>query len=108
VDVRMDKKVVYDEIVKNNIKKDDIISGSISNQIKSVIGFEIGIILLEQEKNIVKISIRTRDSNKYDVSKLAVALGGGGHQAAAGASLTGGIKEAIETIVQNIKIVYNM
>lgn len=97
-----------DEIVKNGIGGDDIISGSISNQLKSVIGYDIGIVMIEEIKGKVKISIRTRDSQKYDVSKLAVALGGGGHVAAAGARLNMTIQEAIDKVVQSTKVIYNL
>ncbi len=100
--------VSYVEITKNDIKKDDIISGSISNQLKSVIGYDIGVVLLEEEKGVVKMSIRTRDSDKYDLSKLAVALGGGGHQAAAGARLKTDINDALNKVVENAKLIYNL
>ncbi len=100
--------VSYDDLIRNNIKKEDIISSSISNQLKSVIGYDIGIVMIEEEKGMVKLSIRTRDSNKYDVSKLAVSLGGGGHMAAAGARLNMNIEKAIDKVVENIKVIYNL
>jgi phosphoesterase RecJ-like protein len=100
--------VSRDDLVKNNINKEDIIPSIISNQLKSVISYDIGIVMVEEDKDMVKLSIRTRDSNKYDVSKLAVSLGGGGHMAAAGARLNMNIQNAIDKVVENIKVIYNL
>lgn len=97
-----------DKIISNGISKSDMSGSIISNQIKSVIDYDIGITAIEDEPNIVKISMRTRDSAKFDLSKLAVALGGGGHMAAAGARLNMTIDEAIDKVVQNIKLIYNL
>lgn len=97
-----------EELLKNKIEKKDILSSTISNQIKSVVDYEIGITMIEEQKGIVKLSIRTRDSEKYDLSKLAVALGGGGHAAAAGARLNMTISEAIDKVVEMIKVIYNL
>jgi len=100
--------VSFDEIIKNNIKEEDILIGGISNKIKSVKGFEISVTMYEKEKGLVKISIRTRDPSKYDASKLAVSLGGGGHIGAAGAKLNMTIEQAIDKVVEKTKLIYNL
>lgn len=97
--------VSYDDIVKNKIKDEDMFTGGISNKIKSILGIEIGVTLIEKEKGIVKISIR---SAKHDISRLAVSLGGGGHKAAAGATLKMPLNEAIEKVVKTVKELYNI
>lgn len=79
----------------------------LANMLKSVKGVLLGISFLEMEAGKINISIRTKDSEKYDVSKLAVALGGGGHKAAAAASLTGmKFEEAKEKLLTTIAYVY--
>lgn len=60
---------------------------------------EWGMIIIEEEKGILSISFRSKGS--FDVSKLAVELGGGGHLAAAGAktmhiSFEQGVKKILE------------
>jgi len=100
--------VNFDQITKNNINKEEIYSSNISNEIKSVEGYYIGACMIETEQNIVKVSFRTRDENKYDVSRLAVALGGGGHKAAAGVRLNMTMNEAINKVVETTKIIYNL
>jgi len=44
------------------------------------------LILVEKDKGVLSVSLRAR--NSFDVSKIAVALGGGGHKAASGARIT--------------------
>jgi phosphoesterase RecJ-like protein len=97
--------VDYDDLIKNNIKDSDMFTGGISNKIKSILGIEISATLIEKEKNQVKISFR---SQRQDVSKLALALGGGGHKSASGASLTMPLPQAIEKVVKMVKDLYNM
>ncbi len=66
--------------VKNNI---DVVA----EELRSVQGWDIDVGMIEQEKNMVKFSFRTRDGERFDVSKVAVLLGGGGHKGAAGATV---------------------
>lgn len=57
-----------------------------------VFGTEFGIILVEETDGLTRGSLRSRDD--FDVSKLAVELGGGGHKQAAGFSLEMPLEEA--------------
>ncbi len=100
--------VTYEQIQKNNLIEEDIFTGYISNKLKSVIGFEIGTVLVEMEPNVIKVGFRTRDQNKYDLSKIALALGGGGHKGAAGATLNMTMDEAKEKVVKTVKEIYNL
>lgn len=79
----------------------------VANTLKSVVGWNIGVSLVEHEPNIVKVSLRTRDHKKYDVSKIAVATGtGGGHPVAAGATIQQPMPEAIKFLLETIQKVY--
>lgn len=91
--------VSYDQMIENNIQADSIGGDSMANRLKSVIGWDIGIIMIETEPGKVKVSMRSRDPQRYDVSKLASALGGGGHRAAAGIKMTMSVEQAREAIV---------
>ncbi len=97
-----------EEIKKLNIKKEDIYSGYISNKLKSVKGFDISATLLEFSPEEIRVSFRTRDQEKYDLSKIAIALGGGGHKGAAGAVLNMSLPEAIEKVAKTAKEIYNL
>ncbi|MCX6718954.1 MAG: DHHA1 domain-containing protein, partial [Candidatus Taylorbacteria bacterium] len=100
--------VSNEELTRKHITS-EIISGSdIANALKAVIGWNIGILMTEIEPGKVKISMRSRDSKAYDVSLLAVSLGGGGHKAAAATCIKANIKEAKEQVVAKIKELYNL
>lgn len=78
------------------------------NLLKSVVGWEVCTCCIETKTGNIKVSFSTRDASKYDLTKIAVALGGGGHKAAAGAILTMPLPEAIEKIVSTAKELYNL
>ena len=78
----------------------------LSNKIKSVKEIQVGITLIERDLNVVKVSFRSKDAVKYDVSKLAVLLGGGGHKMAAGATLEMPLPEAIEKVLKTCEICF--
>ena len=96
------------DLQAKNIPASMASESGVDNLIKSVIGWNVGVQMTEIEPDKIKISFRTRDSDRFDVSKLAVALGGGGHKAAAGAILTMPLPEAIEKIVATAKEIYNL
>lgn len=99
----------FDTIKKNNISNTVVNGSEISNMVKSVVGWDIGISLIEAQPNFIKISLRTRDAKKYDLTKLSVALGGGGHRSAAGSTLTDlSIPQAKELLIEKIKKIYQI
>jgi phosphoesterase RecJ-like protein len=58
-------------------------------------------VLMEAEDGTVKVSLRCQPP--YDVSEIAVKLGGGGHPLASGCTLPGPLPEAEAIIIQNCK-----
>jgi len=97
----------FETTQKNNISSDVINGSDIANMIKSVIGWEIGLSLIEIQPNLIKVSFRTRDSEKYDLTKISVALGGGGHKSAAGATINDmSLSQAKDLIIAKICQVY--
>lgn len=69
-----------------------------SNFAPIVKGTEFGIILLEEAENLIRGSLRSR--NDFDVSKIALELGGGGHKQAAGFSLKMPLPKAEEKVLE--------
>jgi bifunctional oligoribonuclease and PAP phosphatase NrnA len=61
------------------------------NVISAIDDFDISLIFVEQKNNSVKVSWRSIPG--YDVSKIALDFGGGGHPAAAGADIPGTLDE---------------
>ena len=97
--------ISYDQITSNNLDLNSIGGYSdVANMIKAVVGWEIAVTLVELQPGIVKASFRTRDSDTYDMSKIAVATkNGGGHKAAAGATLNMGLEKSRDLLLSIIK-----
>jgi len=70
--------------------------GLIEN-ITAIQSVELAILLEEKENNTVKISMRSK--GRIDVNELCSALGGGGHRAAAGATIPGSLSDAHQTVL---------
>lgn len=68
------------------------------NFLPTISGVNIVVILLEQPDGYVKISWRSKIG--YDISKLALQFGGGGHKNAAGAMLEGSLGEVQDQILR--------
>jgi phosphoesterase RecJ-like protein len=77
------------------------IEGAASLFTQIVSGTEFGIIINEESENLVRVSLRSRDS--FDVSRIAVEQGGGGHKKAAGFSLKMPLLEAEKKVLEAVK-----
>lgn len=70
--------------------------------IKAIHGTDFGIIISEKQKGRFNVSLRSRKPD-FDVRKIAIKLGGGGHQAAAGITIKArSIKTVINKVLENI------
>lgn len=96
------------DMIRKGIPDECIRGISISNILKSVEGWNIGVSMIERKPHDIKVSFRTRDRDKYDVSKIAEAIGGGGHKAAAAAVMNMSLDDAKKLVVDKIKEIYNL
>ncbi|MEI8249048.1 MAG: DHH family phosphoesterase [Candidatus Taylorbacteria bacterium] len=100
--------VSFKQLQNKSIAPEDTHS-EIPNKLKSVVGWNIGMVLTEREPRYITVSMRSRDAQKFDVSKLAVALGGGGHRAAAGIRFTDtSLEDAKNMIIAKAKELYTL
>lgn len=76
-------------------------SVGLTNLLADVEEAAMAAVLMESADGSVKISLRCRPP--YDVSEVAVELGGGGHPLAAGCTLPGPLSEAEATLVRSCK-----
>ncbi len=67
------------------------------NMVQTVEDADITLVLVEQPGGKVKVSWRAQPG--FDVSRLALKFGGGGHPAAAGAEINGSLEEAKKIII---------
>jgi len=71
------------------------------NILSAISGAVISIIFVEQPKGSVKVSWRSQPG--FDVSSVALKLGGGGHPSAAGAELKGGLDEVRQHVLNETR-----
>ena len=67
----------------------------------SIRGVDVGLLFIEQVRGGIKLSVRSR--NGLDCSKLAGLFGGGGHRAAAGATLPDPLDESLPRVLQAVR-----
>ncbi len=73
----------------------------LSNLLISAEEANIAAVFTEQEDGTVDMSLRARPG--FDVAKVALTLGGGGHTLAAGATVAGALDEVIESAIPLLK-----
>lgn len=69
--------------------------------VRNIEGIEVVALLKEMTSDRIKVSLRSK--HQYDVSKIALAYGGGGHAKAAGCLIESSLGQAIEVIDEAIK-----
>ncbi|MEA2715624.1 MAG: bifunctional oligoribonuclease and phosphatase NrnA [Candidatus Parcubacteria bacterium] len=113
VEVFLDGKLALSVIphralVEKKIPLNEVRSNAVSLLLRSVAEWKVTGTLIEIEPGKAKMSFRTADAQKYDVSRLAVAFGGGGHAAASGATADGAIDDVKSMVVAKAKELYNL
>ena len=96
------------KLVEKNIPVGHAHANAISSTMRSVGQWLVTGTLIEVAPGLIKLSFRSKDGEQFDVSKLTVALGGGGHKAAAGASMTMSLEDAKTLVVSKAKELYNL
>lgn len=97
----------YKTIKKKKISPNITENLNVANMLKAVTGWDIGISMIEYQPKKVKVSFRTRDPEKYDLNVIASATGsGGGHKAAAGATINKPLKYAKKFLLKIISEIH--
>jgi len=73
------------------------------NFLSTIDDIDVVIVFTEQEKKQVKVSWRATPA--YDVAQVAMQFGGGGHTAAAGASLQGDLEQVQSKVISDTKLI---
>lgn len=74
----------------------------IVSQLRLTKGVEVAVFLYELEKNVFKVSLRSKKS--VDVSRVAKYFGGGGHILAAGCTLQGTVHDVINNLARQLEL----
>ncbi len=97
------------DLVKNGISETEASTSTISPLLIRVAKWDIGGAMCELRPGVIKTSFRSKDIERFDVSKLASALGGGGHKAAAAVVIKNmTLPEAKALVVAKAKELYNL
>ena len=72
------------------------------NMIAAIDGHKVGMIFVEQHNNFVKVSWRALEKG-FDVSTVANHFNGGGHIAAAGATIPGSLRDVQDLVLKATK-----
>ncbi len=75
------------------------------NILTTINNIDIAVIFIEQPKDRVKVSWRARSG--FDVSKVAMQFGGGGHKPAAGATIEGNLLDVQAEVLRETKKLLN-
>ncbi len=91
--------VTQDMFIKTHTNPDN--TEGFVNFARGIRGVEVGVLLREDEKDVFKISIRSR--GRIDVSDVATHFEGGGHKNAAGGTVRGSLEEAKTRVIEAFK-----
>jgi bifunctional oligoribonuclease and PAP phosphatase NrnA len=98
--------VSNEELESRGIGEEDMANQSIAGMILAVEGVEVAVSVIEKDLGKNRISMRSRNGEQFDVSKIQEVLGGGGHKQAAGSMVEGGNVEAVKKVTEAIWKVY--
>jgi bifunctional oligoribonuclease and PAP phosphatase NrnA len=100
----MGGKVAYATISRQDLERTGAIpqdSEDLVDFTVSLRGVEVGMLFIEQARGGVKVSFRSR--NGLDCARLAASLGGGGHRAAAGATLPDSLEVSVVRALEAVR-----
>lgn len=99
-----DGRVAYATVTRESVER----SGAIPQDTEDLVDFtvslkgvEVGMLFFEQPRGGIKLSLRSRQG--LDCAQLAGLFGGGGHRAAAGATLSDPLAESIERVLAAVQ-----
>jgi phosphoesterase RecJ-like protein len=76
------------------------------NWARNVDGVQVGVLLTTAKGGGVRVSMRSR-SEKIDVGKVCMTLGGGGHPGAGGCHMHGDLSSTKEKVVRALELAFN-
>jgi len=92
--------ISYDKLIQNKLDPQNAYGQA--NRLVSVPDWKVGVTMFEREKNVIVLSSRTANSDIYDLSIFAQSIGGGGHKAAAGATLKMPLADAKKMVLDKL------
>lgn len=103
LETAFDGRVAWAQVTREALEKVGALPSDTEDLVDytvSILGVELGFLLMELPAGGIKLSLRSRGS--IDCCELAGKFGGGGHRAAAGATLPEPIDKALEAVKKQI------
>lgn len=100
----LDGRLIHTSVQQRDFEETGALASDTEDTINLTLvvrGVEVAVILVEQPGNKFKVSFRSRSS--VSCSKLAEQFGGGGHHAAAGATVPGPLDEARSRVLDAVR-----
>jgi phosphoesterase RecJ-like protein len=100
----LDGRVAYAAVTREDFERTGAIPPDTEDLVDftvSLRGVEVGLLFIEQRRGGIKLSVRSR--NDFDCAALASQFGGGGHRAAAGATLADPLSETVPRVLEAVR-----
>ena len=100
----LDGRIIYTAVTLESLERTGAIPADTEDLVDytlSIRGAEVGLLFIELSRGGVKFSVRSREG--YDCAALARRFQGGGHRAAAGATVESTLQETVERVVAEVK-----
>jgi bifunctional oligoribonuclease and PAP phosphatase NrnA len=100
----MNGRVAYATVTRGDFERTGAIPPDTEDVVDftvSLDGVEVGLLFIEQKRGGIKLSVRSR--NGIDCARLVSAFGGGGHHAAAGATLPDPLSESLPRVLSAVR-----
>ena len=100
----MDGRIAYAAVTREDFDRTGAIPADTEDLVDftvSLRGVEVGLLFIEQKRGGIKLSIRARGD--FDCQTLVKQYGGGGHRAAAGATLPDPLDETVNTVLKAVR-----
>ncbi len=98
----------YEELIKYTADRDEMAQALVGNTLRTVRDWRIVGSLVEMAPGEVKVSLRTRYEDEYDITKIVKSIGegGGGHKGAGGTTIWAPIEKAKQDLLETIVKIY--
>jgi len=101
VQVSDDGQVAWLSVPRDLVPRELIESEDLVSYPRSIGGVKVAVLLREEAPGTVKVSLRAK--GEVSVNTIAHRFGGGGHENAAGCTLSGTLEEAAATLLQAVR-----
>jgi bifunctional oligoribonuclease and PAP phosphatase NrnA len=104
IENELDGRLAYTHVLKEDFPRLGALPSDTEDVVNNLLGIkgtEVAVIFVEQQSGGFKISFRSR--SKVDCSQLAERFKGGGHKAAAGASLAGDLQTVKQQVLDAVR-----